>query len=79
VYGFVIPNTKVTEHKFQQDEKDAHNIYALLEKVVIPLNYDQTLQWLSDFGNSVSGISPALDSNRLAREYYKRLYLRTKE
>jgi glycogen phosphorylase len=68
VNRFVIPNTEVTEHKFQQDEKDAHNTYALLENVVIPLCYDQPVQWLS-----------VIDSKRLATEYYEQLYLGNKE
>jgi starch phosphorylase len=77
--GFVIPNTEVTEHKFQQDETDAHNTYALLEKAVIPLYYDQPAQWLSVIRNSMRDISPAFDSNRMAREYYEHLYMGMKE
>lgn len=34
---FVIPNTEISEHKFQQDETDAHNRYNLLQKTVIPM------------------------------------------
>lgn len=79
VNRFVIPNTEVTEHKFQQDEKDAHNTYALLENVVIPLYYDQPVQWLSVIANSIRDISPAFDSKRLATEYYEQLYLGNKE
>lgn len=79
VNGFVIPNTEVTEHRFQQDETDAHNTYSLLEKVVIPLYYDQPARWLSVIRNSMRDIFPTFDSNRMAREYYERLYVDDKK
>jgi starch phosphorylase len=75
INSFVIPNTKVSEHKYQQDETDAHNLYTLLEKVVIPMYYDHPAEWLSIIKNSMQDIIPAFDSNRMADEYYKKLYM----
>lgn len=74
INGFVIPNTEISEHKFQQDETDAHNLYNLLQKTVIPLYYDHPDQWLNVIKNSMSDIFPYFDSNRMADEYYKLLY-----
>lgn len=71
---FLIPDTEVTEHKFQQDETDAHNLYALLKNKVIPLYYDHPEEWLSIVKNGMSAILPQFDSRRLAEEYYQRLY-----
>jgi len=74
VNSFVIPNTEVTEHKFQQDETDAHNLYSLLEKTIIPMYYDAHDQWMSIVKNSMHTIRFDYDSNRMAKEYYENLY-----
>ena len=74
VNGFVIPNAEITEHKFQQDETDAHNLYNLLQNTVIPMYYHQPDQWQSIIKNSMRDILPYFDSNRMADEYYKHLY-----
>ncbi len=75
INSFVIPNTEVSEHKYQQDETDAHNLYTLLEKTVIPMYYGHPAEWLSIIKNSMQDIIPAFDSNRMADEYYKKLYM----
>lgn len=74
INSFIIPDTEVTEHKFQQDETDAHNLYNLLKNTVIPLYYSQPQQWLSVIKNSMRDILPYFDSNRMAKEYYDQLY-----
>jgi starch phosphorylase len=74
INSFIIPNTEVTEHKFQQDETDAHNLYSLLSKTVIPMYYDQPDQWISIVKNSMTDIIPQFDSNRMGKEYYTSLY-----
>ena len=72
--SFVIPNTEVSEHKFQQDETDAHNLYSLLISKVIPMYYDHPEEWLTIIKNSMHDILPYFDSRRLAAEYYQQLY-----
>lgn len=74
VNSFIIPDTEVTEHKYQQDETDAHNLYALLKNKIIPLYYDHPEKWLSVVKNGMTDIQPQFDSGRLAEEYYERLY-----
>lgn len=74
INSFVIPNTEVTEHKFQQDETDAHNLYNLLSKTVIPMYYDRQEEWIAVIKNSVRDIIPKFDSDRMADEYYSKLY-----
>jgi starch phosphorylase len=74
INSFIIPDTEVTEHKFQQDETDAHNLYNLLKNTVIPLYYLQPEKWLSVIKNSMRDILPYFDSNRMAKEYYDQLY-----
>ena len=79
VNGFVFCNKEVTEHKFQQDQKAPQNPHDLREKVVIPLYCGQLVQWLSIIRNNMRDISPAFNSNRLARAGDERLYLGSKE
>jgi len=74
INSFLIPNTEVTEHKFQQDETDAHNLYNLLAEIVIPLYYAHPDKWLSIIKNSMRDILPYFDSDRMAKEYYHQLY-----
>ena len=49
-------------------------MYDLLEKEVIPMYYDNPSQWMSVTKNGMRDILPQFDSNRMAREYYERLY-----
>jgi starch phosphorylase len=74
VNSFVIPDTEVTEHKFQQDETDVHNLYALLKNKVISLYYDHPHDWLTMVKHSMRDILPQFDSRRLAEDYYELLY-----
>lgn len=72
--SFIIPDTEVIEHKFQQDETDAHNLYNLLSQNVIPMYYDRPQEWLSIIKHSMADVIPQFDSNRMADEYYTALY-----
>lgn len=75
VNSFVIPpgDTSLPDH--QQDFADAASLYDLLEKTVIPLYYDDPGRWCSMVMAGLRDILPYFDSNRLAAEYYDRLYL----
>lgn len=74
VNGFVIPasDTSVPDH--QQDDADAHALYEMLEKEVIPMYYDFPARWLSIIKLAMQNIHPAFDSQRMAVEYYEKLY-----
>jgi starch phosphorylase len=71
---FILPNADPALSDYQQDEVDANNLYDLLENVAIPMYYDEPGKWLSMIKNSMSDIIPYFDSNRMAAEYYKRLF-----
>jgi starch phosphorylase len=72
--GFVIPpaDTSLPEHI--QDEKDANTLYDLLEKEILPTYYQNKSRWLAIVKNSMNSILPKFDSNRMAIEYYEKLY-----
>lgn len=72
--GFVIPPVDSHLPVFDQDQADASQLYDLLENIVIPMYYQQPDQWLSIMKNSLDDILPYFDSDRMAAEYYDRLY-----
>jgi starch phosphorylase len=65
-------DANLAEH--QQDQLDAARMFDLLENVVLPMYYDQPDRWLSIIKNSMMDIMPYFDSNRMAGEYYEKLY-----
>jgi starch phosphorylase len=74
INSFVIPGANASLPIHQQDEADATSLYDLLEKEVIPMYYDNRVQWLSILKNGMKDILPQFDSNRMAVEYYEQLY-----
>jgi len=75
VNSFVIPPSDPGLPDHRQDSADAASLYDLLEKTVIPLYYDDPARWYSMVSAGMRDILPYFDSNRLAAEYYDRLYL----
>ena len=74
INSFVISGANASLPIHQQDEADANRLYDLLEKEVIPMYYDNRVQWLSILKNGMKDILPQFDSNRMAAEYYEQLY-----
>ncbi|MBS1564034.1 MAG: alpha-glucan family phosphorylase, partial [Bacteroidetes bacterium] len=74
INSFIIPPASPSLPEHEQDEADAVALYDLLEKVVVPMYYDHPDAWLSVIKQSMRDISPAFDSNRMAVDYYKKLY-----
>jgi starch phosphorylase len=74
INSFIIPAASPDLPFHQQDEKDANSLYDLLEKEVIPMYYDNPEKWLAIIKNGMRDIIPQFDSNRMAREYYEKLY-----
>lgn len=72
--GFMLPSVDPSLPDHQQDEADANSLYDLLEKDVIPLFYNDKARWLRIMKNGMNDIAPAFDSDRMAKEYYARLY-----
>lgn len=75
INSLVIPHANLDLPVHLQDEADANSLYDLLEKEVIPLYYDDPSAWLSIVKNGMRDIAPQFDSNRMAKEYYEKLYL----
>jgi starch phosphorylase len=71
---FVQKHADVNLPEHQQDDIDASNLFDLLENEVIPMYYDYPNRWLEIIKNGMIDIIPEFDSNRLAKEYYEKLY-----
>lgn len=74
INSFVIPAASPDLPVHQQDEADANSLYDLLENEVIPMYYDDPEKWLAIMKNAMRDIVPQFGSNRMAKEYYERLY-----
>jgi starch phosphorylase len=58
----------------QRDLADLRHLQEILENKVCPLYYEQPDQWWRMVLESMNDVVPAFDSDRMAREYYERLY-----
>ncbi|SDS73739.1 starch phosphorylase [Halopseudomonas xinjiangensis] len=72
--SFIIPVTepKLSEH--EQNEADYQNLMSIFEDRIIPLYYDEPQRWNEIAMASMRDVTPAFDSDRMAREYYEKLY-----
>src|SRR5690606_11236583 len=79
INSFIIPSADPLLPDHRQDEVDATALYDLLEKSVVPMYYDNPSKWLSIVKNGMKDIVPQFDSNRMAIEYYEKLYSAMKD
>ncbi|ULQ55920.1 alpha-glucan family phosphorylase [Flavihumibacter rivuli] len=73
--SFVIPPCDTCLHDHEQDDRDAHSLYTLLEETVLPMFYNDRPSWLQLMKQGMRDVVPQFDSARMAREYYEKLYL----
>ncbi len=71
---FVVPPCDVNLPEHVQDDMDAASLFKLLEDEVLPMYYDYPNRWLEIVKNGMKDIVPQFDSNRMAKEYYDKLY-----
>ena len=72
--SFVVP---VVDHKLphhEQDRIDAQNLMDTLEDEILPLYYEHPDEWNRLVANSLSQVVPYFDSDRMATEYYQKVY-----
>jgi starch phosphorylase len=71
---FVIPPVDPGLPIHLQDESDANNLYDLLENEILPMYYDNPVNWMSVVKEGMRNIIPQFDSKRMAAEYYEKVY-----
>jgi starch phosphorylase len=73
--GFVVP---IADYKnmnvHEQDEYDLNKVYEMLEQQILPLFYDSPDTWRQIRKNGMRDVRVQFDSNRMAHEYYEKLY-----
>lgn len=75
VNGFLVPQADYEQLDINgQDNHDAYHLYELLEKEVLPTYYERQGDWLKLVKQSMADVRTAFDSDRMAREYYGKLY-----
>jgi glycogen phosphorylase len=73
--GFVVPPVdyaNMTTH--DQDEYDLNKVYEILEQQIVSLYYEQYDTWRNIVQNGMHDVRFRFDSNRMAEQYYDRMY-----
>ncbi|GEM_PF-12629 len=74
VNSFVIPGCDPSLPIEEQDRLDNKNMMDILENEIIPLYYRDQAKWVWMMKNAMKDIVPYFDSDRMAHEYYERMY-----
>jgi starch phosphorylase len=73
--GFVVPMADYKNmNVHEQDEYDLNTLYDILEKQILPLYYENQDTWRQIRKNGMRDVRVQFDSNRMAHEYYDKLY-----
>ena len=73
--GFVVPQADYENmHVHEQDEYDLDQLYKILEEEILPLYYEDHNTWRQIVKNGMRDVRFQFDSNRMADEYYDKLY-----
>jgi starch phosphorylase len=70
---FIIQPADTTQSD-EQDDMENDRLMTLLEKDVIPMYYQKPKSWLKIVKQSMKDVVPFFDSNRMAHEYYEKMY-----
>jgi glycogen phosphorylase len=58
----------------EQDTLESERMYEVLEKEIIPMYYEKPEKWYKVMRQSWKEVLPEFDSNRMAEEYYEKMY-----
>lgn len=72
--SFIIPEADQSLPEHEQDEQDLNNMYDILEKEILPAYYQEPEKWIGIIKNSMKDVLPYFDSDRMAYEYYDKMY-----
>lgn len=74
VNGYTVSPTDMNLPTEKQDDLDAEHILDVLENEVIPAYYDKKGKWWEVVKTSIKDVLAFFESDRMADEYYKKLY-----
>lgn len=72
--SFIVPEADTSLPEHEQDRMDMNHLYDILAREVLPLYYHQPQKWLEIVKNSMQNVVPYFDSDRMAFEYYDKMY-----
>ncbi|MXV38117.1 alpha-glucan family phosphorylase [Flavobacteriaceae bacterium Ap0902] len=72
--SFVLPIVDHRLPRFEQDQKDLDNLFKAFFDEIVPLYYDNPKDWYKKVISSMSQVVPFFDSDRMAHDYYEKLY-----
>lgn len=72
--SFILPIVDHLLPVYQQDQLDLDHLYEMLEEEIIPMYYDTPKKWWVLVQKSMDDVAPYFDSDRMADEYYSKLY-----
>ncbi|MBK5270113.1 MAG: alpha-glucan family phosphorylase, partial [Bacteroidia bacterium] len=74
--GFVVPMPDYANMPVHElDEYDLNQLYEILNKKILPLYYNNYSGWRQIIKNGMKDVRFQFDSNRMADEYYRLLYI----
>lgn len=74
INAFTIPIVDCHLSYDDQDAEDNKNMMDILENEIIHLYYDDSDKWLAMMKRAMSDVMPMFQSDRMAHEYYTKLY-----
>lgn len=74
VNTFLIDAENAEMADYEKDWTDLREIYRVLNQEILPLYYNNFEHWMEIVMESMRRVVPNFDSNRMADEYYKKLY-----
>ncbi|MGB3075052.1 MAG: alpha-glucan family phosphorylase, partial [Chitinophagales bacterium] len=72
--SFIIPWADQNAPVHIQDVQDMNQLYEILEHRIIPMYYKKPSAWIKMMKQSMHGVFPMFESNRMVDEYYEELY-----
>jgi starch phosphorylase len=76
--GYVVPKADYDNMSTQeQDDYDLDELYKILEQEIIPTYYQHRDKWRTITINGMNDVRVQFDSNRMAEEYYEKMYKTT--
>lgn len=75
INGFVVPPVDYENlSDAEEDKTDRNNILDKIENTILPLYYEKPNQWYEMVLKGMHDITPMFDSDRMAQEYYEKMY-----
>jgi len=72
--SFIIPPAEPDLSDEDRDYHDCQGFYKLMHEEVLPKYYSDKEGWLGMMVNSMMDVAPMFDSDRMAAEYYTKMY-----